>query len=361
MIHRQNDETYKDHFLYLDFLRIFATLAVIVLHIAAQNWYSVSVTSYEWHIFNIIDSAVRWSVPIFVMISGALFLDRAKEISIKKLYCHNILKMVTAFAFWSAIFTTDKVLHGADVQTAISEFITGYYHMWYLYMIVGLYIITPLIRKITEHKQVIEYSLIIGFVFIFFIPRINNLFTYINLPYITNLIDAIKIAFSYMNFHTTLGYLFYFILGYYLFKYDITIIFRRTGYTLGVIGYIITVFLTDWISNKMGIADSSFYSNFSINVMLMAIGIFLHAKYVLSKITLTEKGAQALCRLSKYTFGVYLVHAFVIDKFCEVLNFNTLSFNPIISIIVITSGVTIISLAVSIILNNIPLLKKYIV
>ena len=61
--------------LYFDFLRIFATLAVMVLHVAAQNWYSTSVSSFEWQTFNFFNSIVRWGVPIFVMISGALFLN----------------------------------------------------------------------------------------------------------------------------------------------------------------------------------------------------------------------------------------------------------------------------------------------
>ena len=62
--------------LYFDFLRIFATLAVMVLHVAAQNWYGTSVPSFEWQTFNFFHSVTRFGVPIFVMISGALFLNK---------------------------------------------------------------------------------------------------------------------------------------------------------------------------------------------------------------------------------------------------------------------------------------------
>ena len=61
--------------LYFDFLRIFATLSVMVLHVTAQNWHGTSVSSFEWQTFNFFNSIVRWGVPIFVMISGALFLN----------------------------------------------------------------------------------------------------------------------------------------------------------------------------------------------------------------------------------------------------------------------------------------------
>ena len=62
--------------LYFDFLRVFATLAVMVLHVGAQNWYGTNVSSFEWQTFNFFHSVTRFAVPIFVMISGALFLNK---------------------------------------------------------------------------------------------------------------------------------------------------------------------------------------------------------------------------------------------------------------------------------------------
>ena len=68
---------------YFDALRVFASLAVMVLHLAAQHWADVPVDSGAWRAFNGWNSAVRWCVPVFVMISGALFLER--PIPLKKL------------------------------------------------------------------------------------------------------------------------------------------------------------------------------------------------------------------------------------------------------------------------------------
>ena len=61
---------------YCDYLRLIATFAAVVLHVAASNWYSTDVNGLEWQSFNFYDSVVRWGVPIFVMISGSLFLSR---------------------------------------------------------------------------------------------------------------------------------------------------------------------------------------------------------------------------------------------------------------------------------------------
>ena len=66
----------KERIIYFDYLRVLATMAVIFLHVAAQNWYNTDINTLNWHVFNIYDSIVRWGVPIFIMISGALFLEK---------------------------------------------------------------------------------------------------------------------------------------------------------------------------------------------------------------------------------------------------------------------------------------------
>lgn len=137
-------EEKEERKIYFDFLRIFATFAVIILHVSAQNWHTTDINSFEWNIFNFYDSIVRWGVPIFVMISGALFLN--KNQSIKKIYTKNILRIIIAFIFWSLIYTV-LFSKGLSIKTMIINFFEGYYHMWFLFMIVGLYMITPFIKK----------------------------------------------------------------------------------------------------------------------------------------------------------------------------------------------------------------------
>lgn len=68
-----------------------------------------------------------------------------------------------------------------------------------------------------------------------------------------------------------------------------------------------------------------------------------------------------ICKLSRYSFGVYLVHALVIETLNKVFRFNTLIFNPVISVPVVCIVVSVISLAVSWVLHRIPVLNKYVV
>ena len=70
-----------------------------------------------------------------------------------------------------------------------------------------------------------------------------------------------------------------------------------------------------------------------------------------------EKFNQIIKKLSEYSFGACLVHVFVLDR----IGITTLTFNPVISIVIMTVEVFVISFLLSGILHKIPVVKKYIV
>ena len=348
--------------IYYDFLRILATISVVSLHTAAQNWSSVNVESFEWNVFNVVDSATRWGVPIFVMISGALFLNSSNPLNVKKLYQKNIIRIMTAFLFWSAVYAADNFFMGTDLKSTISSFIKGKYHLWFLYMITGLYIITPILRGITVSKKITEYTLMVGFIFIFLIPWLFNLLNCLQLPYTSTGIKALNAAFTNTHLCSNSEYIVYFILGHYISHYEISDYARKPICIIFtfIAGYLTTIGLTIWYSVKLGKPNVLFYSNSSVNVLLMSVSIFLFAKYILSKIELSQKGLKILEKLSKYTFGAYLVHVLVLEKINEWFHFNTLSCHPIISVLILIVCTTILSFIISAVLNHFPKLNKYI-
>jgi len=63
----------KNYMVWIDLLRIVATFATIVIHVSEENYQNTISNPKWWNVFNIYDSIVRFSVPIFVMISGTLF------------------------------------------------------------------------------------------------------------------------------------------------------------------------------------------------------------------------------------------------------------------------------------------------
>lgn len=351
----------KNRILYLDYLRIITTISVIMLHVAMRYWGNIPVTYSSWKVLNVVACAVRWCVAVFVMISGALFLDNAKPLDTKKLYCVNIVRIITAFLFWTSIYAFDKFLHGEEIETVIGVAMQGNYHLWFLYMLLGLYVLVPLLRKITEDKRATEYFLGIGFVFTFLIPQAIDLLSRIDYPIVRLLVENFSSVLASMEFHFTLGYVYYFVLGFYIVKYDIPVAFQRIGYALGMISFCATVALTDWYSVRIGKASTEFLSNISINILMMAVGMLLTAKYVLSKLQCEGKLLNGILHISKCSFGIYLVHALILDIVGEGLDRNDFITHPIASTLGLVVGTAVISYAISAILNRIPVLKKYVV
>jgi surface polysaccharide O-acyltransferase-like enzyme len=95
-------------------LRIVATLGVIILHVSASKWSDTPITSFNWQIMNVYDSLVRWTVPIFVMISEFFHLKPNKEgISfseeMKTIY-KKIFRIICAIIFWEIVYNTINML-----------------------------------------------------------------------------------------------------------------------------------------------------------------------------------------------------------------------------------------------------------
>ena len=118
-----------------DVLRVAATFAVVALHLSAQHWADTDIYSTAWQAFNLYDSLVRWTVPVFVMISGVFFLAGTQ--SLRQILRKNVLRIVTAFVFWSALYAAYAYFFNkCALSTAVTLFFSGHYHMWFLFMIV---------------------------------------------------------------------------------------------------------------------------------------------------------------------------------------------------------------------------------
>lgn len=238
---------------------------MIVIYVCAQNFDNVGINTVQWKVFNIYDSAVRFAVPVFTMISGALFLDPNKQINIFYLYRKNILRMVIAFIFWSAVYAMIAYRQGG---VFFENLLCGHYHMWYLFVIIGLYMAVPILRKIAESDNATKYFLCVSFVVAFVMADITEF----------SFLQPVKYIYEKMDFHLFLGYSSYFLLGYVL---SSTKIRKRTInilYILGVIGYVVTCLGTAVLSYYNQSAVASMYNNFTVNVLWQSVAVFLFMK-----------------------------------------------------------------------------------
>lgn len=339
--------------IYFDYLRVFSTLAVMVLHVSAQNWHVADVNGVDWQIFNFYDSIVRWGVPVFVMISGALFLDR--DIPLRTIYKKYILRMAMSFVVWSAIYV---LFEKGSKSDRVVMFITGHYHMWFILMIIGIYMCIPFIKPIVEHDFKMKYFIVLAIIFAFLIPEIKQLAEDFGNALVLKGIDAIYKSTNNMNMYMVLGFVCYFVLGYYLNKISLNKKQRIILYTLGVCGFLSTIVLSLIVALKTQTPCGQYYGNFTVNVLLEAVSVFTWFKYR----KYDNRTINAIItNLSKYSFGAYLVHALVLEQLDLQIGLNSLSFNPIFSVISIGMFVFVVSYVISAVINQVPILKKYIV
>ncbi len=275
---RQNTYTLSNtqtiRIVYMDYLRVFATFAVMILHISAQKWYTTDVNGFAWQTFNFFDSIVRWSVPVFVMISGALFLDR--DIPLRRIYAKYVLRLMVAFFVWSAIYA---LFSDGDIATRVFMFLKGHYHMWFILMIAGIYICMPFIKAIINSETRLKYYLILAFIFAFVIPELLTLVSDFAPYVIIKSVQTVNQHANTMRMHIVLGYASYFVLGYYLNKVDLSKAGRIIIYILGIIGSIATIFLDLIVALRTQKCYSMYYGDFNVNILLESMAVFTWFKH----------------------------------------------------------------------------------
>lgn len=347
---------------YCDYLRVAATFAVVVLHVAASKWSAADVNGTTWKAFNFYNSAVRWGVPIFIMISGSLFLNR--EIRIKSIYSKYVPRMLAAFITWSLFYvltSPDALQNGllSAIREHWKEIALGHYHMWFILMISGIYMAMPIFKRIVSDETAAKYYLLLAFLFTFALPWVTNLLTDFAADKSGTLSSAIGIFntdIKALSMEVVMGYGFFFVLGYYLDRIDLSRRARIVIYMLGIIGFIITVLADLKLSIMTQQPVLKYYDNFSVNVLLEAVSVHTFFKY---REYNAEKINSLAAVLSKYSFGAYLIHVFFLDTASQRFGITTLSFNAIASVPVISCAVFVLSMTVSAILNHIPVIKKY--
>ena len=161
---------------FLDVLRVLATCTVVLMHVltgATDVTDASIVPEYRSLLLSVMD-LVTWCVPIFLMISGYLFLNPERTLTysvmIKK-YCRRIALAILLFGVpyaASELVVAEKSFRIMMIPEALKMTLTGHTwsHMWYLYLILFLYLITPLLKKVLQLLPVWSVVAVMAMIFL---------------------------------------------------------------------------------------------------------------------------------------------------------------------------------------------------
>lgn len=349
------DQKGTEHQLYIDVLRVIACFSVIMLHVSAQTWYDVPVESSAFKISNSYDALFRFGVPIFVMISGALFLAPERKVEIKKLYRRNILRLAVVYSFWSCLYGLLDCRDLAALQPGwkdiAKEMLMGRYHLWYLPMLIGIYMLLPVLKSWLTHasRRNIEYFLGLFFVFQILSETIRALFPSDSVGYVLDLMKP-ELACSYVG---------YFVLGYYLVHIGIPEKYHKLLYAAALFGCVLNVCLGNDLAVRAGEPTGAIYDSYGLFTALISVGFFVGVKERFSGKTWNSKAEVIVRELSAATLGIYVMHVGMIEAL-SAHGIHSRMMPLLIGIPLLAVFYFVVCFVCSAVVRRIPLIGKYI-
>jgi surface polysaccharide O-acyltransferase-like enzyme len=331
----------KKNYFWIDLLKAIAAFAVIILHVTVSLLYDFG-DKEHWQAANFYNSLVRFSVPVFVMISGVLLLNKNEELTtfLRKRFS----RLLFPFIFWSVIYLLLKINYDLPLKEIISYSIKVLksgteFHLWYIYMLIGLYLFIPILSKWTVNatkKEMIYFLSIWFFIIIVSLPFFNKFYT--------------RIDFRYFS-----GYIGYLVLGTFLHRF-LDKKPRWIGFLLFFVSVGFTILITYYLTAKTNTFNGRFYDFLGLNVVFASIGMFLILKDINTE---NQKFKKLIENISKYSYGIYLSHIFVLMAISKI-GVSYLLFNPWLSIPFVALCVFSLSWLLTFLLSKIPLVGKYI-
>ena len=282
----------------------------------------------------------------------------SSEKPFERIVRENVKHMALVYLFWSTAYavidSVQSLMHGQSFSALgfIKEIVVGHFHLWFFYLIIGMYLLVPFMRMIVRNKSLFKYYLCLAFVFHICLPQAISLVGLANAEYGETLGSVV----DRMNMFMVTGYPFYFMLGYYL---DTTNrISPPLSLALLLVGFGATCVGTAAISAWKGETLQTIYTSANLNVLLESAGVFCCVKYLGNRLIRTEASVKLLRMLSSLSLGVYVVHPIAL-RACGRFGLDALAFNPALAIPLTTLLSVVLSFGAAYVLRLIPPVRRH--
>ncbi|MCB0543825.1 MAG: acyltransferase family protein [Saprospiraceae bacterium] len=345
----------------VSYIRVLAALAVVQLHTIGEVLYYFDPEKpydEQWWVGNIYYSMLRWATPFFILLSGSIMLHPGRPDTTVQFLKKRARRILPPFFFWSVVYLIylyrgniyyEEWPKFSEVMDVIL-FKDIYYHLWFLPMIMGMYLLTPTFRIFIRHahRRDIEYFLVFSFIVTALQHFIPNLFL--------------------VKYIGWLGYISFYVLGYYLSQY--TLPWKKIFYAIALAMPPLTAFLTWWLScSDAAYSNKVFvYSSPNVVIMTTALFLFLRERDWRAFAERFPRVSALVHRMAPYSFGVYFVHVLLLDVLkngyiggihCSYKFFFNLPVHPIYGALVQACFVAALSFSLIALLSKIPGMKKW--
>ena len=168
--------------LYAEVLRVVAAFSVVFQHTASSAWYSLPVDSDKFIFVNVFNSISRFGVGVFFMISGAFLLDPNRNYTPATILKKKLPQLLLLLIVWGIFFSIlNTAIAQGDLKNYLTSplqiFISPPTHLWFLYVLAGLYALTPALRVFTKNasRKMLLYTIALCFTFGYLLPSVGLL------------------------------------------------------------------------------------------------------------------------------------------------------------------------------------------
>jgi surface polysaccharide O-acyltransferase-like enzyme len=339
-------------------VRAYAMSIVVLIHVAAvlAPHYN-TVNPADWWISNAYHAFSKGGPPIFTLVSGALLLSVPANQPILLFFQKRLLKVLIPFLFWAVVYLLWRINFLNEPMTLFDvarAFLDGpiYYHLWFIQMILGLYLATPILRYYVQSAspQNLRYFLLVWFLATAVLPTIT---------YFTGLDVNIWVV-------VTTSYVGYFVLGYYLRDRSL----HGSQLLICLFVVVIAMLVTEvgtylLLINRGGHFDPFFFNNLGIFMVIISVGLFLFLKSVPYDLLFARFPhlGQASNILASTSLGVYFVHVLIMELLASGrlgFQLDWLTFGALIGIPLTWIVTLLLSIAVTRIMQRTEILRWFV-
>lgn len=261
-------------------LAIAALLALTVQNTILPLWQQMQVGMLQWTQLNQLYALTQCALPLLTALTGSIFLLAANTWNLRTLWTRIIPIAVLGCVFWwgacAVIYLQQYYPSEMDLQTfsqCLGMVLTEPGNIGYSQMLVSMFMLYPLLRRIVQKREVLGYCLLVLFLVNLLLPLLQHI----------PIVSVASLFFNQLNWGFFRTWAFYLLLGAYLTKYPPHWPVRLAVYCAGIISVGLSIALTSWLTKTTSGYCADYIGMHAPLTALQTAAIFLFASQMLRR------------------------------------------------------------------------------